>query len=48
LKTNYASCRLEIKSSIFMAEDPFYQPVGLKFAEETTEMVHLVQSFVWY
>jgi len=31
-----------------MAEDPFYQPIGLKFTEETTEMVHLVQSFVWY
>jgi len=29
-----------------MAEDPFYQPVGLNFAEETTEMVHLVHSFV--
>ena len=35
-----------------MAEDPFYQPIGLKFKEETTEMVHLVHSFVrnwnWY
>jgi hypothetical protein len=31
-----------------MAEDPFYQSTGLKFTEETTEMVHLVHIFVWY
>jgi len=48
LKTNYASCRREIKSMISMAENPFYQPTGLKFTEETTEMVHFVHSFEWY
>jgi hypothetical protein len=40
LKTNAESCRREIKYRISVAENPFYQQIGLKFKEETTEMVH--------
>jgi hypothetical protein len=28
-------------------EETFYQQIGLKFEEETSEMLHLEHGFVW-
>jgi hypothetical protein len=28
-------------------KESFYQQIGLKFEEETSEMLHLVRGFVW-
>jgi hypothetical protein len=28
-------------------EESFYQQIGLKFEEETSEMLHLEHGFVW-
>jgi hypothetical protein len=35
------------KSCIQQEEESFYQPTGLKFEEETSEMLHLEHGFVW-
>ena len=51
--TNYARCTREIKSRIAMAraafnrKKTFHQYSGLKFKEETSEMLHLDHSIVW-
>jgi len=41
----------EIKSRIVMAKaavkTPFHQQIGLKFKEETSEVLHLEHSFEW-
>jgi hypothetical protein len=52
LITNYARCTREIKFRIAMAKAAFnkktlYQQIGLKFKEESSEMLHLEHSFVW-
>jgi hypothetical protein len=48
LKTNYASCGREIKSSISMAEDSFSQSTGLKFTEETTAYLCMVLNLIHF
>jgi hypothetical protein len=35
------------KSCIQLEEETFYQQPGLKFEEETSEMLHLEHGFVW-
>jgi hypothetical protein len=38
---------LTLQSSIQQKEDCFPHQVGLKFDEETSEVLHLEKSFVW-
>ena len=52
--TDDGKCTSEIKSRIAMAKAAFnkkkklfYQQTGLKFEEETSEMLHLERGFVW-
>ena len=52
--TDVGRCTSEIKSRIAMAKaafnkkkNLFYQKIGLKFEEETSEMLHLERGFVW-
>jgi hypothetical protein len=54
--TNYARCIREIKSRIAMAKAAFNKKktlftsklqTGLKFKEETSEVLHLERIFVW-
>jgi hypothetical protein len=52
--TNDARCTREIKSRIAVAKSVFnkkktffYQQIGRKFKEETSEMLHLEHRFVW-
>ena len=54
LKTDDARYTSEIKSRIVMAQTAFikkkaffYTKIGLKFKEETSEMLHFEHSFVW-
>jgi hypothetical protein len=49
LLTNDGRCTCEIKSRIAIQqeEDSFYQQIGLKFEEESSEMLHLENGFVW-
>jgi hypothetical protein len=54
LMTNDARCTREIKSRSVMTKssiqqegDSFHQQIGLKFKEETSKMLHLVQRFIW-
>jgi hypothetical protein len=49
--TSHARCTLEIQSRIAMAKaamnrkkTAFYKQIGLKFKEETSEMLHLEHS----
>jgi hypothetical protein len=49
--TNDARCTREIKSRIVMAKAAFNKKnlfTGLKFKEETSKVLHLEHSFVWY
>ena len=51
--TDDGRCTCEIKSRIAMAkaafkkEESFYQKIGLKFEEETSEMLRLKHGSVW-
>jgi len=52
--TDDGKCTCEIKSRIAMAkaafnkkEESFYQQIGLKFEEETNEMLRLEHGSVW-
>jgi hypothetical protein len=45
--TDDGRCTCEIKSRIAMAKAEFNQQIGLKFEEETSEMLHLERGFVW-
>ena len=50
--TNDARCTCEIKSKNAMAKaacnkKTFHQPIGLKFKEESSKMLHLENNFVW-
>jgi hypothetical protein len=52
LITNDARCTLEIKFRIVTAKElnkkkNFHQQIGVKFKEETIEMLHMEHSFVW-
>jgi hypothetical protein len=40
--TDDGRCNCEIKQ-----EETFYKQTGLKFEEETSEMLHLERGFVW-
>jgi hypothetical protein len=51
--TNDAKCTCEIDSRIAIAKatfnrrKTFHQQIGLKFKEETSEVLHLEHSIVW-
>jgi uncharacterized Rmd1/YagE family protein len=51
--TNYSRCTRKIKSKIVMAKaafntkKTFHLQIGLKFKEETSEVLHLGHSIVW-
>ena len=51
--TNYARCTSEIKSMIVMEKvalnmkENLYKQIGLKFKEETCELLHSEHSFLW-
>jgi hypothetical protein len=53
MMTNNARCTREIKSRIAMGKatfnrkKTFHQKIGLKFKEETSEMLHLEDSTAW-
>jgi hypothetical protein len=40
---------MTVYEMLFMidCESAFYQQIGLKFEEETSEMLHLERGFVW-
>ena len=40
--------RITMKSSIWQEEDSFHQKTGLKFKEETSEVLRLKLCIVWY
>jgi hypothetical protein len=52
--TDNARCTCRIKTRIAMAKqvfnsiDSFHQQIGLKCKEETSEVLHLEQSIVWF
>jgi hypothetical protein len=52
--TNNAVCTCEIKSIIakakaaFNKKKTFHKQSGLKFKEETSKVLHLEHSFVWF
>jgi hypothetical protein len=52
--TNDARCTREIKSRIAVAKTAFnkkktfHQQTGLQFKEETSTVLHLEYSFLWY
>ena len=40
--------RIAIAKAAFSRKKTFHQQTGLKFEEETNEVLHLEHSFIWY
>jgi len=38
---------LPLQGGFHREEDPFHQQIGLKFQDESSEMLHLASNFVW-
>jgi hypothetical protein len=36
------------KATLKKEEGPFHQKIGIKFKEETSEVLHLEHCFVWF